>query len=440
MPGRVEQAVTSAWKCGDRHRPRAAIRRSPAPSARVKTWSTRSKPSSNGPPGPWSGSVRKPARMDAQGRRASHGCARAAGPPPPCRAIWLNRCSARWSGRRAPRSAPASSDRVISVRLFSGRASIASQISVTARAMASEAQDLDALGREWLGRIGAAGDLAALEAERVAALGKQGAVTGLLKTLGGMTPEQRQSEGPRIHALREAVTEAIAGAQGGARGRRARAAAGDRDARHDPAGRAAAAGQRPSGQPGDGRACRDFRRSRLLGRDRARRSRTTGTTSPRSTSPKAIRRGRCTTLSISTSRHRADPASDGQRMLLRTHTSPVQIRTMMEQKPPIYIIAPGRTYRSDNDATHTPMFHQVEGLVIDRGHPSRPSQMDARDLPQGLFRARRHRPADAPELFPVHRAVGRGRCRLYDGEGPPGARRIAKAGWSCSAPEWSIPG
>jgi len=57
----------------------------------------------------------------------------------------------------------------------------------------------------------------------------------------------------------------------------------------------------------------------------------------------------------------------GRAMLLRTHTSPVQIRTMQTQKPPIYIIAPGRTYRSDSDATHTPMFHQIEGLVIDRG-------------------------------------------------------------------------
>ena len=57
----------------------------------------------------------------------------------------------------------------------------------------------------------------------------------------------------------------------------------------------------------------------------------------------------------------------GGKMLLRTHTSPVQIRTMLSQKPPIRIIAPGRTYRSDSDATHTPMFHQVEGLVIDEG-------------------------------------------------------------------------
>jgi phenylalanyl-tRNA synthetase alpha chain len=58
---------------------------------------------------------------------------------------------------------------------------------------------------------------------------------------------------------------------------------------------------------------------------------------------------------------------DGSRLLLRTHTSPVQVRTMLSQKPPIRVICPGRTYRSDSDQTHTPMFHQVEGLVIDKG-------------------------------------------------------------------------
>ena len=62
-----------------------------------------------------------------------------------------------------------------------------------------------------------------------------------------------------------------------------------------------------------------------------------------------------------------DMARDGQKMVLRTHTSPVQIRTMTSQEPPIRIIAPGRVYRSDSDATHTPMFHQIEGLVIDKG-------------------------------------------------------------------------
>jgi phenylalanyl-tRNA synthetase alpha chain len=59
------------------------------------------------------------------------------------------------------------------------------------------------------------------------------------------------------------------------------------------------------------------------------------------------------------------PKPDGSRLLLRTHTSPVQIRTMLAQKPPIRIIVPGRVYRCDSDQTHTPMFHQIEGLVID---------------------------------------------------------------------------
>jgi phenylalanyl-tRNA synthetase alpha chain len=57
--------------------------------------------------------------------------------------------------------------------------------------------------------------------------------------------------------------------------------------------------------------------------------------------------------------------ADGSRHVLRTHTSPVQVRTMLKQKPPIRIISPGRTYRVDSDATHSPMFHQFEGLVID---------------------------------------------------------------------------
>ena len=61
-----------------------------------------------------------------------------------------------------------------------------------------------------------------------------------------------------------------------------------------------------------------------------------------------------------------EPDENGERKLLRTHTSPVQIRTMKSQQPPIRVIMPGRTYRCDSDQTHTPMFHQVEGLVIDK--------------------------------------------------------------------------
>ena len=90
-------------------------------------------------------------------------------------------------------------------------------------------------------------------------------------------------------------------------------------------------------------------------------SRPTTTTSPSSTSRRAIRPARCTTRSTSIRSRTA------RGCLLRTHTSPVQIRTMLAQKPPIRVIIPGRTYRSDSDQTHTPMFHQVEGLVIDKG-------------------------------------------------------------------------
>ncbi len=60
------------------------------------------------------------------------------------------------------------------------------------------------------------------------------------------------------------------------------------------------------------------------------------------------------------------PRGDGTRLLLRTHTSPMQIRTMLKEKPPLRIIVPGRAFRCDHDATHSPMFHQIEGLVIDR--------------------------------------------------------------------------
>ena len=60
-----------------------------------------------------------------------------------------------------------------------------------------------------------------------------------------------------------------------------------------------------------------------------------------------------------------DERKDGSRLVLRTHTSPVQIRTMENNEPPVRVIAPGRVYRCDSDQTHTPMFHQVEGLVID---------------------------------------------------------------------------
>ena len=93
--------------------------------------------------------------------------------------------------------------------------------------------------------------------------------------------------------------------------------------------------------------------------------------------------------------------------LLRTHTSPVQIRTMLTQEPPIYIVAPGRVFRRDTaDATHMPVFHQLEGLVIDKGISLADLAGTIQAFTERLLRFRLQLPP-AAELLPVHRAVGR---------------------------------
>ena len=223
------------------------------------------------------------------------------------------------------------------------------------------ASDLDQLKQDMLARIAAAPDLAAIEQERVAALGKQGVVTQLLKTLGAMTPEQRQSEGPRIHALRETVTEAIAARKTALEEaeleRRLATETLDMSLPVEPSAQGSV---HPVSQVMDELAEIFADLGFVV-----------------ATGPEIEDDWRnFTALNIPES-HPARAMHDtfyfeqtdsaGHRMLLRTHTSPVQIRTMMSEEPPIYVIAPGRTYRSDSDATHTPMFHQVEGLVIDKG-------------------------------------------------------------------------
>ena len=221
--------------------------------------------------------------------------------------------------------------------------------------------DLDNMKADWLGRIAAAADLPALEAERVAALGKQGAVTGLLKTLGGMTPEERSSEGPRIHGLREAVTDAISARKAELEeAELERRLATERLDMTLPVDTGAQGSVHPVTQVMDELAeiFADLGFSVATGPEIEDDWRNfTALNIPESHPARAMH----DTFYFD----RTD--ADGHRMLLRTHTSPVQIRTMQSQKPPIYVIAPGRTYRSDSDATHTPMFHQIEGLVIDRG-------------------------------------------------------------------------
>ena len=209
-------------------------------------------------------------------------------------------------------------------------------------------------------RIERAADLDTLEALRVEFLGKQGSISGLLKTLGKMTPEERQVEGPKIHGLREQVSGAIEARKAALENEalEARLAAETIDltlpARETPQGSI-----HPVSQVMDELAeiFADMGFSVATGPEiEDDWHNFTALNMPESHPARAMH----------DTFYMAQNPPD-KTMLLRTHTSPVQIRTMLEQGAPLRVIAPGRVYRSDSDATHTPMFHQIEGLVIDKG-------------------------------------------------------------------------
>jgi phenylalanyl-tRNA synthetase alpha chain len=218
--------------------------------------------------------------------------------------------------------------------------------------------DIQVLERQIFDAIAGAADEAALEAVRVSALGKKGAVSELLKTLGTMTPDERKTNGPLFNTLRDRVAASIA----------ARKAALEENSLNT-------------------RLASERVDITLPPRPEA-----VGTVHPVSQVLDevtaifadlgfAIAEGpdveyddyNFTKLNIPPdhpARQMHDTfyvakQADGSRHVLRTHTSPVQVRTMLKQKPPIRIISPGRTYRVDSDATHSPMFHQFEGLVVD---------------------------------------------------------------------------
>jgi phenylalanyl-tRNA synthetase alpha chain len=220
--------------------------------------------------------------------------------------------------------------------------------------------DLEQMGSEARARIEEAADLPALEALRVEFLGKQGSISGLLKTLGKMTPEERQSEGPKIHALREAVQSAL-----DTRKAVLEQAALDAKLASEtldlslPAPEAPRGSVHPVSQVMDELAeiFADMGFAVATGPEiEDDWHNFTALNMPESHPARAMH----------DTFYFPDEAPDGGRMVLRTHTSPVQVRSMKKQGAPIRIIAPGRVYRSDSDATHTPMFHQVEGLVIDK--------------------------------------------------------------------------
>jgi phenylalanyl-tRNA synthetase alpha chain len=220
--------------------------------------------------------------------------------------------------------------------------------------------DLAALQRETLAAIDAAGDEVALEAVRVSALGKKGSISALLATLGGLPPDERKVRGAAINALKDEVAAALA----------ARRAVLKQAALEAQLKRESVDVTLPTPLSGV-----------ELGRVHPISRVTEEIITIFAEMGFAVAEGpdiesddyNFTKLNFPPghpAREMHDtfflkPDARGERKLLRTHTSPVQVRTMLAQKPPIRVICPGRTYRRDADQTHTPMFHQVEGLVVD---------------------------------------------------------------------------
>ncbi len=226
--------------------------------------------------------------------------------------------------------------------------------------MSNSATDLSKLENELIIEIAGAKDLGAIEAVRVAALGKKGRISELMSTLGSLPPEERKTFGQAVNTLKTKITTALDARKGilEAAALDIRLATERADVtlpvrlgaeslgRIHPVSQVMdelieifadmgfAVAEGPDIETDD----MNFDKLNIPADHPARQDHDTFYFSP---------------------------GADGSRMLLRTHTSPVQIRTMLAQKPPIRIIAPGRVYRCDSDQTHTPMFHQIEALVID---------------------------------------------------------------------------
>jgi phenylalanyl-tRNA synthetase alpha chain len=220
---------------------------------------------------------------------------------------------------------------------------------------------LEGIEGELLGAIAGASDLSALEEVRVATLGKKGRVSELMQALGRMPPEERRDFGQAVNQLKDRVGEALERKREalGSAALSARLAAERSDVTLPVREGPLAEGRiHPVSQVADEitEIFADMGFSIAEGPDiETDFNNFTALNIP----PEHPARQDHDTFYF-------PEAADGTRPLLRTHTSPVQIRTMLERQPPLRIIAPGRVYRSDSDQTHTPMFHQVEGLAIDK--------------------------------------------------------------------------
>lgn len=213
-------------------------------------------------------------------------------------------------------------------------------------------KDLESLLAQALGEVAACASLAGLDQARVRWLGKKGALTGELKSLGSLPAAERPAAGQRINEAKERLQAAV-------------------EARRDELARAEierelAAGRIDVTLPGRGEArggLHPVTKARLRIETLFRRAGFDVATGPEieddfhnfealNFPPNHPARAMHDTFYF----------PDGK--LLRTHTSPVQIRAMLERGAPIAIVAPGRVYRCDSDMTHSPMFHQLEGLKV----------------------------------------------------------------------------
>jgi len=220
--------------------------------------------------------------------------------------------------------------------------------------------EIETIETEALSAIDAAGDLETLDAVRVAELGKKGRVSALMKGLGKMSPEERQTMGPALNALKGRIADAVAIKKDALENAAldAQLATEKEDLTLPP---------RPEQIGALHPVMQVFEEVAAIFGDMG----------------FSVAEGpdieddwhNFTALNFPEG-HPArethdtffmEPVDGAAPKVLRTHTSPVQIRRMMDGGPPIRIIAPGRVYRNDWDATHTPMFHQVEGLVIEKG-------------------------------------------------------------------------
>jgi phenylalanyl-tRNA synthetase alpha chain len=218
--------------------------------------------------------------------------------------------------------------------------------------------DLKALSAKLIDSVNGAADLAALDQARVEAVGKKGELTLRMKMLGGMEPEARRAAGQTLNVIKGEIEAAIAAKQAElSRAARSAKLAAERIDVTLPAAPEAEGHIHPISQTLE-ELIQIFAQMGFTVAEGPEIESDFNNFTALNIPPEHPARQMHDTFYLS-------PDATGAARVLRTHTSPVQVRTMMSRKPPIRIIAPGRTYRSDYDMTHTPMFHQVEGLVID---------------------------------------------------------------------------